>query len=102
MSLFSRLFGKPVNYSALMEEEDAVIVDVRTQAEFMKGHIKGSINMPIGDLRKRMLELNHDKPIITCCRSGGRSSMAKGLLAAAGYKVYNGGGWQSLQSRIRG
>lgn len=102
MSFFNRLFGKSVNYTALMEEENAVIVDVRTQGEYLMGHIKGSINIPLGNLRHRMKELKKDKPIITCCRSGGRSSMAKGVLAASGYKVFNGGGWQSLQNRIKG
>ena len=102
MSLFSWLFGKPVNYTALVEDDEAMIVDVRTQGEYLMGHIKGSINIPLGCLRQRMNELKKEKPIITCCRSGGRSSMAKGLLAASGYKVYNGGGWQGLQNRIKG
>ena len=42
-----------------------------------------------------------NRPIITCCASGARSAMAKRLLKSQGYtQVYNGGGWNRLQSKI--
>jgi phage shock protein E len=38
--------------------------------------------------------------LITVCRSGSRSSMAKSILASAGIEVYNGGPWNSLEKKL--
>jgi phage shock protein E len=46
-------------------------------------------------------KLKKDKTIITCCASGMRSASAKGILKSKGYNAHNGGGWHSLQSKIR-
>lgn len=81
--------------------QGAVIVDVRMPQEYRSGHIKGSINVPLQELGKEAVKLKKlNKPIITCCLSGGRSSAAEKLLSRQGIEVYNGGGWQGLQSRI--
>jgi rhodanese-related sulfurtransferase len=40
------------------------------------------------------------KTVITCCRSGNRSGMAKSMLDAAGITCYNGGAWDSLQRKV--
>jgi phage shock protein E len=81
-------------------KEGAVIIDVRSKEEFARGHIKGSINIPLDQLRNNLNKFkDKSKPIITCCASGMRSSSAKNLLKSSGYvKVYNGGGWNSLQN----
>ena len=80
----------------------AVIVDVRSHNEFKSGHIKGAINVPLQGLSKEVVKLKKmNKPVITCCLSGTRSMMAKSVLSQQGIEVYNGGGWQSLQSKIR-
>jgi phage shock protein E len=39
--------------------------------------------------------------VITCCRSGARSGMAKSILTAAGVETVNGGPWNSLIQKIR-
>jgi phage shock protein E len=77
----------------------AVIIDVRMPQEFRSGHIKGSINVPLPGLSKEIGKLN--KPVITCCLSGGRSLAARRILSQEGIEVYNGGGWQGLQSKIK-
>ncbi|MDP4264598.1 MAG: rhodanese-like domain-containing protein [Bacteroidota bacterium] len=83
-------------------QEGAVIIDVRTPQEYKSGHIKGSINVPLQGLSKETGKLaKMNKPVITCCLSGGRSSAAKRILSARGIEVYNGGGWQGLQSKLR-
>jgi rhodanese-related sulfurtransferase len=80
----------------------AVIIDVRMPQEFRNGHIKGAINVPLPGLNKEAARLKKlNKPVITCCLSGSRSMMAKRILLQQGIEVYNGGGWQSLQSKIR-
>lgn len=83
-------------------KEGAVILDVRSKDEFAGGHVKGAINIPLDTLTSNVSKLGgKDTYIITCCMSGGRSSMAKNILHAAGYdNVHNGGGWHSLQNKL--
>lgn len=94
-------FGPKTDYAQLVKD-GAVILDVRSRGEYESGHIKGSINIPVDQLRNNFNKLkNKNKPIITCCASGMRSSSAKGLLKANGYlEVYNGGAWGSLQNKL--
>mgnify|MGYP003486461117 CR=1 FL=1 len=77
------------------------IVDVRTVDEFVSAHKNGSINIPLGLLKKRMKELDNTKPILLCCASGGRSAMAKRTLMANGFKnVHNVGTWRTLTKEL--
>ncbi len=76
----------------------AVVVDVRTPTEYKEGHIKGSINLPLQTLGNNLNKLNKDQVIITCCRSGSRSGMAKRMLKRNGFEqVHNGGAWTNLR-----
>ncbi|MDR3681176.1 MAG: rhodanese-like domain-containing protein [Flavipsychrobacter sp.] len=76
----------------------ALIIDVRSIQEFASGHLKNSVNIPLTNLSGQMAKLNKDKPIITCCASGMRSSSAKSILRSNGFQeVHNGGSWQSLK-----
>lgn len=73
--------------------EGALIVDVRTPAEFASGHYKGAVNIPLDELERRMHELGEDadRPIVLYCRTGRRSGIAQDIVRRAGYKkVYNG------------
>ena len=80
----NNLFGPATDYAALLKN-GAVIVDVRSPGEYAGGHIKGSKNMPLESIGSKVNELKKlSKPIITVCRSGARSNMAKGILAQAG------------------
>jgi rhodanese-related sulfurtransferase len=94
-------FGPSVNYAELVKE-GAIILDVRSKGEFAGGHIKGSINISVDTLKSNLDKLkNKNNPIITCCASGMRSASAKSILKANGYtKVYNGGGWSSLNNKL--
>ena len=93
--------GPGVNYAELVKQ-GAIIVDVRSKGEYQAGHIKGSMNIPVDSLRNNLSKLLKDKPIITCCASGMRSASAKSILLSSGFKiVHNGGGWMSLQNKIK-
>ena len=103
LSFIKKIFGNrhKIDFKQLCSG-GAIILDVRMPREFQGGHIKGAINVPLQGLDKeagRLKKLN--KPVITCCLSGTRSMMAKRILSQQGVEVYNGGGWQSLQSKIR-
>lgn len=102
MSFLQKLFGiKPTNYAELLKQ-GATIVDVRTVNEFKQGHIRGAINIPLQSIGAQSHKLKKDQPIITCCASGMRSASAKSILKSAGFtQVHNGGGWMSLQQKIK-
>ncbi|MDZ4758546.1 MAG: rhodanese-like domain-containing protein [Bacteroidota bacterium] len=94
-------FGPKMDYKELMQN-GAQIIDVRTKGEFQSGHISGSVNIPLQSLQNNFSKLKKDKPVITCCASGMRSASAKGILKSNGFaEVYNGGGWMSLQNKIK-
>ena len=48
-------------------KNEAVVVDVRSQAAYDAGHIKGSILIPEGDIKKHLGKLPKDKLIVTYC-----------------------------------
>lgn len=62
-----------------------VVLDVREAAEFAFEHIPNAVSMPLGELDKRMDELNKQDKIYVICRTGTRSDMAAQKLAANGF-----------------
>lgn len=79
--------------------EGARVVDVRSKSEFESGHVRGSINIPLNEVEKRLAEIKSiSHPIVLCCASGMRSGTARTLLRSLGVKdVFNGGAWQQLE-----
>jgi glyoxylase-like metal-dependent hydrolase (beta-lactamase superfamily II)/rhodanese-related sulfurtransferase len=64
-----------------------LVLDVRQPAEFEEGHIPEARLLPLGNLPKTLdeLEAYRDRPILTVCRSGGRSATAAAILTVAGF-----------------
>ncbi|RNC84193.1 MAG: rhodanese-like domain-containing protein [Winogradskyella sp.] len=82
-------------------EKGAIVLDVRTVAEYEDGHVKGSAHIVLDDLEYEIDQLlDLDKPIITCCRSGARSERAKELLLTHGLDAINGGPWENVESYL--
>ena len=84
------------------EEPDAVLLDVRTEAEFRQGHIPGSVNLPLQSLdnAEEIIE-NKDIPIYVYCRSGSRSRQAAAILGVLGYtNVTNIGGIGAYTGKV--
>jgi rhodanese-related sulfurtransferase len=72
--------------------DEALVLDVRETGEFESGHIPKARHIPLGQLGKRLGELDahKDKPVLVNCRSGARSARACGTLKKAGFTtVYN-------------
>lgn len=90
-----------VDYAALVKQ-GAIILDVRSKGEYAGGHVKGSINIPVDQLKNNLGRFpDKSKAIITCCASGMRSGSAKSILESSGYEnVHNGGSWASLQYKL--
>jgi len=81
----------------LLNDKDVKIIDVRTEEEFIEGHIKDSINIPLHEISDRIDELRTMQPMILCCRSGQRSGRAVDFLRSHGIEdLCNGGGWLEL------
>ena len=79
----------------------AIILDVRTEREFNKGHIEGAVNISLGTIRERYVELDSSKTYITYCSHGMRSVEVKEILKDKGFrKVYNGGAQSDLEDVI--
>lgn len=67
-----------------------VIVDVRQPEEWAAGHIPGAVHIPLGEMPRRIGELNPDAETVLVCRSGNRSGRAAAFLAQQGFtRVYN-------------
>jgi rhodanese-related sulfurtransferase len=66
----------------IQARKSAVVVDVRTEDEFKKGHIEQSINLPLDGLEGNLKKLNkyRGKPVILICQSGTRTAKAAGIL----------------------
>lgn len=82
----------PIEGTAMMNHENALVLDTRSMAEFKTGHIVDAVNIPLNNLGKQLktLEKHKGRPIITCCRSGSRSAMACKTLKKAGFEsVHN-------------
>ena len=76
----------------LQEEDDVVLIDVRTPAEYEEKHLSKAINIPNESIKdiKDHEEITKDTKIIVYCRSGARSSNSANELINMGYKnVYN-------------
>ena len=85
-----------------MNSEATVILDVREDNEYKQGHIANAVHIPLGQLAKRLTELDkyRERPLIAYCRTGNRSNSAAQLLHKHGFTtVHNLAGgivaWQN-------
>jgi hydroxyacylglutathione hydrolase len=71
--------------SAAGSRDGSLVIDVRQANEYAAGHVPGSIHFAAGSLPDRLDDLPRDRPIVTICASGMRSSIAASLLRSAGF-----------------
>ncbi|MBT3264809.1 MAG: rhodanese-like domain-containing protein [Acidiferrobacteraceae bacterium] len=73
-----------VQLPQLINQENAVVVDVCQPEEFRKGHIPAAINIPVEQIKEQLGQLEKfrkkDRPIVLSCRSGQRASRAAAVL----------------------
>lgn len=79
----------PASVAERLASRSIFLLDVRQPGEWRHGHIRGSENEPLMQLKRRLDRLPRDKPIITVCASGHRSAVAARSLRRAGYTVEN-------------
>lgn len=79
-------------FEELIKSPNVQLVDVRTLAEHMEGHIPGGLHINVQDEQFTSCAedlLNKEQPVAVYCRSGRRSRTAADLLVKKGFKVYN-------------
>lgn len=70
----------------LMEDNNAVLIDVRNPPEFASGSAPGATNIPVNAMTNMPQSHDTDKHLIVFCLSGARSSMAQMILNSMGYE----------------
>lgn len=87
---------RPAKEVAELIRNGAFILDVRAVLEVKQGIVPGATNIPLGQLNGRLGELPRDRTIVTFCKSGGRGGKARDILDRNGFKVVNGGGYETI------
>jgi rhodanese-related sulfurtransferase len=79
--------------------EDAVVLDVREDDEWVHGHIEGATHIPMGDVPSRLDDVPEADVLYVTCRSGGRSARVAAWLNQNGFDAVNVadgmGGWEA-------
>jgi rhodanese-related sulfurtransferase len=89
--ILTKVIFKPRYLKTLTEDEfkenlrKVQLIDVREPQEYENGHILGARNIPLSQLKMRLIELRKDKPVYLYCASSVRSTRAAALLKRHGY-----------------
>jgi rhodanese-related sulfurtransferase len=77
----------PLDAVRLINDRNALIVDVRPAADFKKGHLMNALNLPLARLDEQLGELGKDKarPILVYCALGNSSNEAARKLMQHGF-----------------
>ena len=113
MGLFDFFKGPDFNegIETYKNTKDAVLLDVRTQEEYLEGRVPGSWNIPLQEIQKveglllasagYVALIDKAAPLFVYCLSGARSRMAVAQLQQMGYaKVTNLGGINSYRGKV--
>ncbi len=78
------------------------VLDVREDDEWTAGRIDGAVHIPLGELDRRIDELDRSRPVVTVCRSGGRAGKAAEFLSGAGLsaEIMDGGMMQWAKDKL--
>lgn len=79
---------EPAQATRLINRDNALVIDVRSDGEFAQGHIVNAINQPLGGLAQQLsnLEKYRERTIITACRNGQQAASASGILRKHGFE----------------
>jgi rhodanese-related sulfurtransferase len=89
-------------FKTKLAKKGVQLVDVRTPAEFILGHIDSALNLNVNDVlfKEQVAKLNKNKPVALYCKAGSRSARAANILSEMGFKtIYNlDGGYMAWTS----
>jgi len=103
MGILDAIFGRGKNTARIQEmlAGGAAIIDVRTPAEFERGHVAGSLNYPLQGISSNIKEIERiGLPLVLCCASGNRSGQAARILQSKGIACENGGSWTKVKKML--
>ena len=91
--LIFKLFGflgrlgiKQLSPKEFDKKKGMMILDVRTDKDYERGHIPGAIHVPLSDIGDKIKKLKKDKELVVYCENGNRSIWAIKRLMGMGYK----------------
>lgn len=86
-----------------IDREKGLLIDVRTPQEYNLGTIKGSINIPVDEIRERLDEIPENKDIYVFCQVGLRGYLASRILMQKGYRTVKNlsGGYKTYQLAVQ-
>ncbi len=107
--LIVKLFGflgrlgiKQLSPKEFDQKKGMMVLDIRTDKEYEKGHIPGAVHVPLADIGDRVKKLKKDKELMVYCENGNRSIWAIKRLMGMGYKnLYNLKGGYNAWKRTR-
>lgn len=79
-------------FNKLINQNNTILIDVRSKQEFLEGHLDGAINIPLDEIENKIEKkvVNKNIIIIVYCQYGARSKKAQNKLKNMGYtNVYN-------------
>lgn len=86
---------------SLPKDGSAILIDVRTRAEFAAGSIPGFMNIPLDELRATLNKLDKDKPVYVMCGIGLRSYNACRILSQHGFDCFSLSGGYNLYESVK-
>ena len=89
------------NFEKFVEENNAIILDVRTATEFLNGHIENAVNINVDELRAKLQELDKNRVYVIYCQVGLRGYLANRILKNKGFSAVNLNGGFNLWSKVQ-
>ena len=69
-----------------LKDGKQILIDVREPYEFAGGHVKGAVNVPLGQLADKLGKFDPNAETYVICQSGHRSATAVGLMKRADFE----------------
>ena len=88
-NVFKNIAAYEIDSFLFKHKDSVIILDVRSEKEYMEGHIKGAINIPFSKVLEGGEGLNNDKIVLVYCSRGGRSMRVAKMLSFVGFRVVN-------------
>lgn len=99
MILENAIYGKNkiITVKKLIDNrEDYIVIDVRANKQYESAHIPGAVNIPLGELRAKALNLDKTKKYVVHCNKGVTGNAAHNVMLNLGFDCYNlSGGYKN-------
>lgn len=75
----------PEELRRAIEQGEVSLIDVRSEAEYREGHVPQAVHRHLGDLLRKLDQIDRTRPVVAHCQVGGRSGIATSILQRAGF-----------------